>query len=111
MYNWADQGESNCVKCDTSIYVDKTLALVNGWREVFDQPDLPFYFVQLAPFKYTQAFGPSWEEQGFEIRTVCTLGCIPAHAGLSLAYDDGVNGVRDCTGMVARVARGTAGLP
>jgi hypothetical protein len=64
------QGESNVVKCDTKIYTDKTLALVNGWREVFQQPELPFYFVQLAPFIYTEAFGPSWEEQGFENRAV-----------------------------------------
>ena len=66
------------MKCDTTIYTDKTLALVNGWREAFNQPDLPFYFVQLAPFKYTQAFGASWEGQGFEIRTVRTLGCMSA---------------------------------
>jgi hypothetical protein len=70
--DWTDQGESNVVKCDTSIYTDKTLALVTGWREVFAQPELPFYFVQLAPFKYAKAFGPSWKEQGFEIRTVRT---------------------------------------
>ena len=62
------QGESNVVKCDTHIYTDKTLALATGWREVFQQPELPLYTVQLAPFCYTEAFGPTWEEQGHEIR-------------------------------------------
>ncbi|MFT5106008.1 MAG: sialate O-acetylesterase [Pseudoalteromonas tetraodonis] len=50
------QGESNCLKGDTAIYTDKTHALVDGWRSVFQQEDLPFYFVQLAPFNYRKAF-------------------------------------------------------
>ena len=47
------QGESNCVSGDAAIYTDRTRALVLGWRTVFEQEDLPFYFVQLAPFRYT----------------------------------------------------------
>jgi sialate O-acetylesterase len=27
-------------------------ALIAGWRSVWNKPDLPFYFVQLAPFNY-----------------------------------------------------------
>ena len=50
------QGESNCLKGDTSIYTDRTLALVKGWRTVFKQEDLPFYFVQIAPFPYGSRF-------------------------------------------------------
>ncbi|MBI1373697.1 MAG: sialate O-acetylesterase [Phycisphaera sp.] len=50
------QGESNCLKGDTGIYTDRTLALVKGWRTVFQQDDLPFYFVQIAPFTYSVAF-------------------------------------------------------
>jgi len=47
------QGESNCVLGDTTIYTDKTLAMVSGWRSVFKQGALPFYFVQIAPYVYT----------------------------------------------------------
>jgi len=48
------QGESNCVKGDTTIYTDKTLAMVSSWRSVFNQDDLSFYFVQIAPYAYTK---------------------------------------------------------
>jgi sialate O-acetylesterase len=43
------QGESNGGEGDT--YYWKTRALVNGWREVFANPDLSFYFVQLANYQ------------------------------------------------------------
>ena len=48
------QGESNVFKGDTVIYTDKTKALVEGWRHVFKQEDLSFYFVQIAPFSYVK---------------------------------------------------------
>ena len=48
------QGESNCGKGDTAIYTARTQALVEGWRTVFEQDDLPFYFVQIAPYTYSQ---------------------------------------------------------
>lgn len=50
------QGESNCLKGEAQIYTDRTLALVKGWRTVFEQDDLPFYFVQIAPFPYESRF-------------------------------------------------------
>jgi sialate O-acetylesterase len=34
-------------------YHEKMKALTTGWREVWGQGEFPFYFVQLAPFKYT----------------------------------------------------------
>ena len=44
------QGESNLR--DGMLYHEKMKALINGWREVWEQGDFPFYFVQLAPFNY-----------------------------------------------------------
>lgn len=44
------QGESNHV--EGFAYTDKTKALLASWRAAFRSPDLPFYFVQIAPFKY-----------------------------------------------------------
>jgi sialate O-acetylesterase len=50
------QGESNLMGTnadnDYRTYADKMTALVGGWRAVWNEEDLPFYFVQIAPFKY-----------------------------------------------------------
>ncbi|MBR6470479.1 MAG: hypothetical protein IKS83_01655, partial [Victivallales bacterium] len=37
---------------DGAIYRHKMQALFNGWKQVFENPELKFYFVQLAPFNY-----------------------------------------------------------
>ena len=54
------QGESNCMgeHPDGAIYTDKMAALINGWREVWGQRRLPFYYVQIAPFHYFEAKTP-----------------------------------------------------
>lgn len=44
------QGESNHAEGFT--YTEKTKALLASWRSVFQQPNLPFYFVQIAPWQY-----------------------------------------------------------
>ena len=58
------QGESN--RGEGMLYFYKMQALVNGWRTVFNNNDLAFYFVQLAPYKYgnnPQALAEIWEAQ------------------------------------------------
>ena len=47
------QGESN--RGDGAIYREKMEALIDGWRTVFNNKDLAFYFVQLAPYDYRNA--------------------------------------------------------
>jgi sialate O-acetylesterase len=44
------QGESN--HGDGMLYTDKMKALIGGWRQVWGKPNMPFYFVQIAPFEY-----------------------------------------------------------
>ena len=44
------QGESN--NGEGMLYFEKKKALIDGWRTVWGNPDLAFYFVQLAPFRY-----------------------------------------------------------
>ena len=44
------QGESN--NGEGMVYYHKMRALIAGWRSVWNKPNLPFYFVQLAPFRY-----------------------------------------------------------
>lgn len=51
---------------DGNEYHFKMQALLNGWRKVFRQPEMPFYFVQLAPFTYggnPHRLPVIWEEQ------------------------------------------------
>ncbi len=44
------QGESN--HTEGMMYYEKMKALINGWRNVWGQGRMPFYFVQLAPYQY-----------------------------------------------------------
>ena len=44
------QGESN--RKDGLLYEHKMLALIKGWRTIWNKPQLPFYFVQIAPYQY-----------------------------------------------------------
>jgi sialate O-acetylesterase len=58
------QGESN--REDGLLYYHKMQALINGWRQVWKQGDLPFYYVQLAPFRYggdPNLLAQIWEAQ------------------------------------------------
>ena len=44
------QGESN--HGEGNSYFEKKKALISAWRELWGIGDFPFYFVQIAPFKY-----------------------------------------------------------
>jgi sialate O-acetylesterase len=59
------QGESN--NGEGMLYFEKMKALIAGWRELWQMPDMPFYYVQLAPFIYGGAnpenLARIWEAQ------------------------------------------------
>ena len=55
------QGESNAG--DGQGYFLKKKALIEGWREIWDQGEFPFYFVQLAPFRGFSHWAPVWGGQ------------------------------------------------
>ena len=59
------QGESN--HNEGMLYYEKKKALINGWRELWNQGDFPFYFVQIAPFRYgnedPKVLARFWEAQ------------------------------------------------
>ena len=44
------QGESNRYDCD--LYATLFTSMIRSWRKYWSQPELPFYFVQIAPFDY-----------------------------------------------------------
>jgi sialate O-acetylesterase len=72
------QGESNAERA----YQCRRLfpAMLNSWRTEWQQPDLPFYFVQIAPHK----------SQNAEIREarLVTLQTVP-HTGMAVTTDMG----------------------
>ena len=59
------QGESN--NGEGMLYYEKMKALIDGWRTVWNDPEMPFYFVQLAPYRYNNRDPESlpgiWEAQ------------------------------------------------
>ncbi len=76
------QGESN--NGEGMLYHEKMKALIAGWRSTWQKPNLPFYFVQLAPYKYggsPQALAGIWEAQ---LKTLS----VP-HTGMAVTVDIG----------------------
>jgi len=71
------QGESNMG--EGMLYAEKMKALIQGWRTVFNNPDLGFYYVQLAPFIYgnnhpATALPEIWEAQSSIEKTIPLTG-------------------------------------
>lgn len=69
------QGESN--RGEGMLYLEKTKALVNGWRKEWNIPDLPYYVVQLAPYKYggsPYALPEIWEAQAAMPKAIKNTG-------------------------------------
>lgn len=50
------QGESNLINHPDNFhyYYDKQKLLIDSWRELWGDETLPFYYVQLAPYAYSQ---------------------------------------------------------
>ncbi|MFL5739405.1 MAG: sialate O-acetylesterase [Flavisolibacter sp.] len=51
------QGETNCFLNETTSYSRKFLHLINSWRQLWNEKDAAFYFVQIAPFYYSKSKG------------------------------------------------------
>lgn len=78
------QGESNMG--DGMRYADRMKALVSGWRKVWGQGEFPFYFVQIAPFNYTN-HSPETAPELWEAQTAAANE-IP-NAGMAVINDVG----------------------
>ena len=69
------QGESNYR--EGALYTDKTRALVQGWRKLWGY-DFPYYFVQIAPFKYgndaPEKLAEFWEAQANIVKEIPRTG-------------------------------------
>jgi sialate O-acetylesterase len=64
------QGESN--RLNAAQYQKLFPALINSWRAQFLQPNLPFYFVQIAPFTYNNQ-GNSAGLREAQLKTMLTV--------------------------------------
>jgi sialate O-acetylesterase len=76
------QGESN--NGEGMLYHEKMKALILGWRSIWKNDNLPFYFVQLAPFRYggePDRLAGIWEAQ------TATLSM--PHTGMAVTVDIG----------------------
>jgi sialate O-acetylesterase len=69
------QGEAN--ESEGMRYADRMRALVAGWRALWGEGDFPFYFVQIAPFKYgdnPEKLAELWEAQTVAANTIPNAG-------------------------------------
>jgi sialate O-acetylesterase len=51
------QGETNCFLNEAVSYAYKMKTLIASWRKAWNEGDLPFYYVQIAPFNYSKTQG------------------------------------------------------
>lgn len=83
------QGESNCFLGETISYTYKMEALINSWRRLWADKTLPFYYVQIAPYYYSQGKGPvtytPFTEP--ELREAQTAALQVPHTGMIITTD------------------------
>ena len=51
------QGETNCFLKENISYTYKLDALIKSWRTAWKDQEMPFYYVQIAPFNYSTTKG------------------------------------------------------
>ena len=84
------QGETNVINGDSDLYAEKKKALIESWRSAWNNDNMPFYYVQLAPHTYSQRRNDlivnTWEALPvfWEVQTSCMQ--IP-HTGMVVTTD------------------------
>jgi len=79
------QGEANRMERDS--YTRLTQSMIRSWRQVFGQGDLPFYFVQVAPFFYDQP-DPTLADYAFFREAQENIATLP-NTGMVITMDVG----------------------
>ena len=77
------QGEANLG--EGMLYHEKMKALIGGWRKVWGQGDFPFYYVQLAPFRYR--WGPPQPYRLAEIWEAQVASLSIPNTGMAVTVD------------------------
>lgn len=84
------QGEANAG--DAAKYADKMEALVAGWRELWSDPAMPFYFVQLAGFQKSDPSKPEMGDGWAMLREQQLEALGITNSGMAVAVDIGEAG-------------------
>jgi sialate O-acetylesterase len=69
------QGESNAT--EGMLYAERMKALIAGWRQLWGEGAFPFYYVQIAPYRYgfePEVIGQFWEAQTAVLKAVPNTG-------------------------------------
>jgi sialate O-acetylesterase len=77
------QGESNCGKAHQ--YRSLFTSLIKTWREYWNQPDMPFYFAQIAPFYYWNSTANSAYLREAQLQVMQTV----KNTGMAVTLDIG----------------------
>ncbi len=81
------QGESN--GGEGISYYHKMQALISGWRQVFNQGDFPFYFVQLANFRKSDRKNAAGGDGWAKLRQAQLDSLKIKNTGMAVAIDIG----------------------
>lgn len=82
------QGESNGSEGES--YGSKFRALIHGWRKLFEQADLPFYWVQLANYRGPSDPDKPWIGDGWTgVREAQFKALAMPHTGMATIIDIG----------------------
>ncbi|OPZ07684.1 MAG: hypothetical protein BWZ08_01697 [candidate division BRC1 bacterium ADurb.BinA292] len=79
------QGESNAG--DGMMYFEKMKALIAGWRQLWGRPELPFYYVQIAPCDLDPLYAGDALPELWEAQTA-VMRAVP-HTGMAVISDVG----------------------
>ncbi len=77
------QGESNVGRHEQ--YEKLFPTMIQAWREAFDRPEMPFHFVQIAPFSYGGDVGQAAALRDAQRKTLQVLD----HVGMAVTMDVG----------------------
>jgi sialate O-acetylesterase len=77
------QGERNARQELTEVYLPLFTAMIGNWRQDWGQGDVPFYYVQIAPYKYRP------EPVAAEIRDAQRLALAVPNTGMAVTLDIG----------------------
>jgi sialate O-acetylesterase len=91
------QGESNVQRSQADIYEDLFSQHVAAWRSLWSQGEFPFFYVQIAPFRYSpKRIGPAkdhpvsptelprfWEAQTASLKKIPNTGMAVIHDSIT----------------------------
>ncbi|MBE7170195.1 MAG: sialate O-acetylesterase [Williamsia sp.] len=77
------QGEQN--RPSAAIYDSLLLAMVKEWRTLWNQGEWPFYYVQIAPYRYNDKLGPSAPLREAQQKAAAII----PHCGMVVSMDAG----------------------